>query len=131
VDRTTINASRVVKLYGTTARKGSNVPDRPHRRSALLEVPTTPGPVAIAALEMVAARAPVPVRSTPLSPRAGRRTVARGQSHPDSFRGPVAGHGLPVGSGGVPLGSWAHQPFCIRRASSERSNQRRLPPRVM
>ena len=33
------NASRIWKLYGTTARKGDNVPQRPHRVSRLLEIP--------------------------------------------------------------------------------------------
>jgi hypothetical protein len=39
VDVTTCNAARVWKLYGTTARKGDNAEDRPHRRSSLLKVP--------------------------------------------------------------------------------------------
>src|ERR687890_454800 len=38
VDVTTCNAARVWKLYGTTARKGDNAEDRPHRRSRLLKV---------------------------------------------------------------------------------------------
>lgn len=33
------DANRIWKLYGTTARKGDNTPDRPHRRSKLLKVP--------------------------------------------------------------------------------------------
>jgi len=33
------NAARIWKLYGTTARKGDNVPQRPHRVSRLLEIP--------------------------------------------------------------------------------------------
>ena len=39
VDTTTCNAARIWKLYGTTARKGDDVGDRPHRRSRLLKVP--------------------------------------------------------------------------------------------
>ena len=39
VDTSTCNAARVWKLYGTTARKGDNAEDRPHRRSSLLKVP--------------------------------------------------------------------------------------------
>ena len=39
VDTSTCNAARVWKLYGTTARKGDNAGDRPHRRSSLLKVP--------------------------------------------------------------------------------------------
>jgi hypothetical protein len=39
VDTSTCNAARIWKLYGTTARKGDDTGDRPHRRSRLLEVP--------------------------------------------------------------------------------------------
>lgn len=39
VDQTTFNAARICKLYGTVARKGDNLPDRPHRPSRILEVP--------------------------------------------------------------------------------------------
>ncbi|WP_312505941.1 hypothetical protein [Lysinibacillus sp.] len=39
VDVTTYNPSRIVKLYGTTACKGDNTPDRPHRVSKLIKVP--------------------------------------------------------------------------------------------
>ena len=40
VDRSTWNASRITKLYGTAARKGVATPDRPHRVSRILEVPS-------------------------------------------------------------------------------------------
>jgi hypothetical protein len=39
VDQTVFNAARIVKLYGTMACKGDSLPERPHRRSRLLEVP--------------------------------------------------------------------------------------------
>lgn len=39
VDRKVFNASRIVKLPATLARKGDDRPERPHRRSRLLEVP--------------------------------------------------------------------------------------------
>ena len=39
VDTTVANAARIWKLYGTTARKGDDVEDRPHRVSRMLEVP--------------------------------------------------------------------------------------------
>jgi len=41
VDCTMFNASRIVKIYGTTARKGSNTEERPHRTATILEVPET------------------------------------------------------------------------------------------
>ena len=42
VDTSVFNAARIVKLYGTVARKGDHTSDRPHRTSALLEVPQQP-----------------------------------------------------------------------------------------
>ncbi len=42
VDTTTANAARIWKLYGTTARKGDDTQDRPHRASKLLKVPGEP-----------------------------------------------------------------------------------------
>ena len=47
VDQTVYNAARISKLYGTTTRKGDNMPDRPWRRSALLEVPDPLIPVSL------------------------------------------------------------------------------------
>jgi hypothetical protein len=39
VDRTTFNAARIWKLYGTPARKGEATADRPHRLARILEYP--------------------------------------------------------------------------------------------
>jgi hypothetical protein len=39
VDQTVFNAGRIVKIYGTLACKGDSLPNRPHRRSRLLEIP--------------------------------------------------------------------------------------------
>jgi hypothetical protein len=39
VDRNVFNAARIFKVYGTTARKGHHMPDRPHRLAQLIEVP--------------------------------------------------------------------------------------------
>ena len=39
VDRAIANAARIFKVYGTLAAKGSDVPERPHRLSRLLDVP--------------------------------------------------------------------------------------------
>jgi hypothetical protein len=58
VDLTTFNAARIWKLYGTTATKGDNTPERPHRRSHLLEVPEQLRIVSREALERLAALAP-------------------------------------------------------------------------
>jgi hypothetical protein len=40
IDLTVYNPARICKLYGTMARKGDSTPDRPHRRSRILEVPS-------------------------------------------------------------------------------------------
>lgn len=42
VDQKVFNPARIWKLYGTTARKGDDTPDRPHRLARILEVPCTP-----------------------------------------------------------------------------------------
>ena len=39
VDVTSANAARIWKAYGTVARKGDSIPDRPHRMSRILEAP--------------------------------------------------------------------------------------------
>lgn len=39
VDQAVHNPARLTKLYGTPVRKGDNTPERPHRRSCLVEVP--------------------------------------------------------------------------------------------
>jgi hypothetical protein len=39
IDQTVYNAARIWKLPGTMARKGDNIPERPHRLARLLEVP--------------------------------------------------------------------------------------------
>jgi hypothetical protein len=38
IDTSVFNASRICKVYGTTARKGDDTPERPHRRSVLLRI---------------------------------------------------------------------------------------------
>ncbi|PWR72566.1 hypothetical protein [Methanospirillum lacunae] len=40
VDTANFNAARIWKIYGTISRKGDNLPDRPHRRSKLLKIPS-------------------------------------------------------------------------------------------
>src|SRR5262249_23156259 len=39
IDQKVFNPARIWKLYGTTSCKGDSTPDRPHRRSCILEVP--------------------------------------------------------------------------------------------
>jgi len=77
VDQGTADASRIVKLYGTMARKGSSTPDRPHRRSALLDVPPDLSPVDAAVMEAVAAQ--LPAASPRYVPPAGGQSFDVGQ----------------------------------------------------
>ena len=39
IDQKVFNAARIGRLYGTVARKGDHTPERPHRRSKILEIP--------------------------------------------------------------------------------------------
>jgi hypothetical protein len=55
VDTANHNAARIWKLYGTVSRKGDHTPDRPHRRSRILEVPDTLEVVSIDLLSRLAA----------------------------------------------------------------------------
>ncbi|MBU4139826.1 MAG: hypothetical protein KJ729_07820, partial [Euryarchaeota archaeon] len=48
------DANRIWKVYGTVARKGENMPDRPHRRSKLLEIPDKREILTIEAMQKIA-----------------------------------------------------------------------------
>jgi hypothetical protein len=39
IDTSVHNAAQIVRLYGTTTRKGDHLPERPHRRSEILKIP--------------------------------------------------------------------------------------------
>ncbi len=67
VDSTTFNEARIVKLYGTKARKGNHTPERPHRRSQVLEVPRNPQPVGVERLWALAALCLEPEQTEPAS----------------------------------------------------------------
>jgi hypothetical protein len=54
VDRSVSNASRLIKFYGTTARKGEDTRERPHRMSRILEAPEEITPASREVLESVA-----------------------------------------------------------------------------
>jgi hypothetical protein len=55
IDARLFNAARIIKLYGTAARKGDYVPDRPHRWSRVIRVPDELQAVSVELLESVAA----------------------------------------------------------------------------
>src|SRR5262249_43331427 len=60
VDRSVFNPSRIVKLYGTRSCKGDDTPVRPHRSSALLDIPEELTPVPQERLEALAMEVPAP-----------------------------------------------------------------------
>lgn len=65
VDRAIFNASRIFKVYGTTARKGDHIAERPNRLSRILSVPALLAPVPLELLQALARQAP----SKPQQPR--------------------------------------------------------------
>jgi len=69
VDTGMVGASHLIKLYGTMARKGDCIPERPHRRSALLEVPTDLALVSAETIQKLLSAAqpatPDPAKATP------------------------------------------------------------------
>jgi hypothetical protein len=54
IDQKVFNPARISKVYGTWARKGDNTPDRPHRLSKILSLPTERQPVKRELLEGIA-----------------------------------------------------------------------------
>jgi hypothetical protein len=87
VDVSVANAGRITKLYGTLVRKGDNLPERPHRRSRLLEVPSPIVVVPRTCVEALAATLPkLPERLAPT-------TKASATS---DLRGWISKHNVPV-----------------------------------
>lgn len=88
------NAARIWKVYGTMACKGDNVPERPHRLSQLLDVPSTLACVTRQQLEALAALLPATATTPP------RRGMPQGAA----FDLPqwIISHGVPV----VAEGPW-------------------------
>lgn len=54
IDRTTFNAARISKVYGTLAKKGDDITGRPHRLSTTLEVPDKIAPATTEQLRAIA-----------------------------------------------------------------------------
>ena len=83
IDLTMFNASRIIRLMGTTNRKGDSLPDRPHRLSTLDYVPEYlndgwANPIPLERLEAVAVLAKESSTSKPTSGK-------NGLSHSGSF----------------------------------------------
>jgi hypothetical protein len=100
VDRSVFNPARIVKVIGTVARKGDDlrdipgIEDRPHRRSHLLDVPTTMATVAEAQLEAVAA--PVGPTDATRADVADHADGERFPSTPDGVRAWLEARGVVV-----------------------------------
>jgi hypothetical protein len=63
VDEKTVNPARLCKLYGTLACKGDSMPDRPHRRSHILDAPEQLTAITLEALEALASEPVAPSRA--------------------------------------------------------------------
>jgi P4 family phage/plasmid primase-like protien len=76
VDERMFNASRIIKTYGTTARKGDASPERPHRLSQILYAPE---PITTVPVELL--REVAKLSRMPATPRPGStyRATAGGQ----------------------------------------------------
>jgi P4 family phage/plasmid primase-like protien len=73
VDKTTFNAARISKIPGTTARKGDDTADRPHRLSRIIDLPGSSVPVPVEMLQRLADEAK----------GAGKTDEANGASKPN------------------------------------------------
>ena len=54
IDMSVGNPARLTKVYGTTARKGDHISDRPHRLAHIISIPEEPQPVPLELLQGVA-----------------------------------------------------------------------------
>ncbi len=93
VDRTTGNAARIWKVYGTLACKGDNLPERPHRVAQLLRIPPRKE---LVSLELLSALAKLVPRS---SDDHSAGSQASGRFDLEQW---IADHNLPLAS----AGSW-------------------------
>lgn len=64
VDTSVFNASRITKLYGTTAKKGTNTKERPYRDSKIIRVPDDIKPTSKVLFEKVCQLVPKPEKPT-------------------------------------------------------------------
>lgn len=89
VDKQTHNPGRLLKLYGTYARKGDDMPDRPHRITNIIDHPENVVAVPEAALRTVAELAP----TQPPSPTRQTKVHERGRFDLDEW---ISTHRLDV-----------------------------------
>lgn len=65
VDQAVFNAARISKIYGTHTRKGDPTPTRPHRRAAIIDLPSDIRVVSVAQLQELAGPAVQLVKPPP------------------------------------------------------------------
>lgn len=63
VDTTVFNSARIWKMYGTMACKGDNLPEQPHRRAAILELPDPLEVCTLEQLRYLASMKPAPAEA--------------------------------------------------------------------
>ena len=95
VDVTTFNAARIWKVYGTLARKGGNLEERPHRIAHIVDAPKAFEPVPIELLARLAAQVP--------KVRTQRSGARRADVDVDSW---LATHGIEVAFSGPWQNHW-------------------------
>ncbi len=99
IDTSLANAARIIKLYGTMARKGDHTDARPHRWSRVLEAPDRLEVVPIELLEALAAeyqpQSPPPRPTANGQPRAGSVLTSAGTSPATRARAYVFAPGFP------------------------------------
>jgi len=83
VDTGMVGASHLIKLYGTLARKGDCIPDRPHRRSHLIDAPDSLNPVDIDTIQKLIASIAVPDQPTKPGKAVSDQSERQGDDHSD------------------------------------------------
>ncbi len=83
VDRSVFNPARIVKLYGTQARKGDHTPDRPHRWTGIRQQPDKLEVVSLDRLKTIAGLA------KPVMPKEELAKPASTSNHPVAASGSV------------------------------------------
>lgn len=75
IDKSVFNAARILRIGGTTNRKGDNTPDRPHR-TCVYRAPIEECPVAVIPIELI--REIADLAPKPETNRTNRRTTPQG-----------------------------------------------------
>lgn len=99
VDQVVFNAARIVKLWGTTVRKGMDVADRPHRKSDLTVVPQKLAIISTESLTLLTERGlttGAESQSAPLTPPptlTGKDVLSRARSYIAKLPPAISGQG--------------------------------------